>query len=69
MNRAERYPILTPMKFRLSALALLAIALASPAAAQSPDLATLARASGTPEFPGLRIVWLSPWGDVAGAHP
>src|SRR3954462_336608 len=55
------------MKFRLAAL--LAVSLASPAAAQSPDLATLARSSGTPEIPGLKIVWLAPWGDVAKAHP
>ena len=56
------------MKRHLHALALLAIVLASPAAAQSPDLATLARTAGTPEIPGLKIVWLAPWGDVARAH-
>ncbi|MDU3133846.1 MAG: N-acetylmuramoyl-L-alanine amidase, partial [Bradyrhizobium sp.] len=27
------------------------------------------RASGTPYIPGLRIVWLAPWGDPAKAHP
>ena len=57
------------MKRHLHALALLAIVLASPAAAQSPDLATLARTAGTPEIPGLKIVWLAPWGDIAKAHP
>ena len=57
------------MKFRLPAMALLAIAFSFPAAAQSPDLATLARTSGTPDIPGLKIVWLAPWGDVAKAHP
>ena len=29
----------------------------------------MAHASGTPEIPGLKMVWLSPWGDVASAHP
>ena len=38
------------------------------AAAQTPDLATLARASGTPDIPGLKMVWLAPWGDVTKAH-
>src|SRR5256884_7987955 len=56
------------MKSRLPAMALLAILLAFPAAAES-DLATLARAAGTPDIPGLKIVWLAPWGDVAKAHP
>ncbi len=69
LNRAKRYRIVALMKFRLLMLALLAGALAPPAAAQSPDLAALARAAGTPEIPGLKIVWLSPWGDVASAHP
>src|SRR3954469_12641275 len=57
------------MKFRLPALALLAIAFVFPATAQTPDLATLARSAGTPEIPGLKIVCLPPWGDVAKAHP
>ena len=25
--------------------------------------------SGTPEIPGLKVVWLAPWGDVSKAHP
>jgi N-acetylmuramoyl-L-alanine amidase len=54
------------MQFRLLAMAFLAVAF--PAAAQS-DLATLARGAGTPDIPGLRVVWLAPWGDVARAHP
>ena len=33
-------------------------AMVAPAIAQSPDLATLARGSGTPEIPGLKIIWL-----------
>ena len=56
------------MKFRLPAMALLAIVFAFPATAQT-DLATLARGSGTPGIPGLKIVWLAPWGEVAKAHP
>ncbi len=37
-------------------------------AADAPDLAGLARATGTPKIPGLKIVWLSPWGDPAKAN-
>src|SRR5258708_14444491 len=57
------------MIFRLIATAMLAIALFTSASAQTPDLATIARSSGTPDIPGLKMVWLSPWGDVAKAHP
>jgi N-acetylmuramoyl-L-alanine amidase len=57
------------MKIRLLATALCAIAIAFPAAAQTPELAAIARASGTPEIPGLRIVWLAPWGDPAKSNP
>ena len=56
------------MRIRLPTMALLAVVLAFPATAQA-DLAALARASGTPEIPGLKIVWLAPWGDVSKAHP
>jgi hypothetical protein len=56
------------MNFRLLAMALGAIAILSPAKAQSPDFEVIARASGTPEIPGLKMVWLAPWGDVAKAH-
>ncbi|HEY2210126.1 MAG TPA: peptidoglycan recognition family protein, partial [Bradyrhizobium sp.] len=35
---------------------------------QTPDLAILARASGTPEIPGLKMVWLASWGEVSKAH-
>src|SRR4051794_29527291 len=69
LNRAARCRILSSMKFHLAALAMLAVAPASPAAAQSADLTTLARSAGTPEIPGLKIVWLAPWGEVANAHP
>jgi N-acetylmuramoyl-L-alanine amidase len=61
------------MKLSLVLTALGAMAMSSPAAAQSADPASdferVARASGTPEIPGLKMVWLSPWGDVASAHP
>jgi hypothetical protein len=57
------------MNFRLLATALCAFVMLNPAAAQSPDLEAVARASGTPSIPGLKIVWLAPWGDVATARP
>jgi hypothetical protein len=34
----------------------------------SADPLALAHAAGTPDIPGLKIVWLSPWGDPARAH-
>jgi N-acetylmuramoyl-L-alanine amidase len=57
------------MKFCLLAAVLGVLAIAAPASAQTPELATIARASGTPEIPGLKMVWLAPWGEVAKAHP
>jgi hypothetical protein len=57
------------MKFRLLVTALCAVAILAPASAETPDLAAIARSSGTPEIPGLKMVWLAPWGDVAKAHP
>jgi hypothetical protein len=57
------------MMLRLLAAALAVIAIATTAAAETPDLATLARGAGTPEIPGLKMVWLAPWGDLAKAHP
>jgi hypothetical protein len=53
---------------RLIAVALCLSALLAPALAQTPDLAALAHASGTPEIPGLKIIWLSPWGEVSKAN-
>ena len=50
-------------------VALAALALSVVASAQSPDLGAIAKSSGTPEIPGLKMVWLAPWGDVAKAHP
>lgn len=57
------------MNLRLLAAALCTAALLTSAFAQTPDLAALARSSGTPEIPGIRMVWLAPWGDVATSHP
>jgi N-acetylmuramoyl-L-alanine amidase len=57
------------MIFRFVTMVFSAVVLACPAFAQSEDLGTIARLSGTPDIPGLKVVWLSPWGDVAKAHP
>src|SRR6202163_465630 len=57
------------MNLRLLVTALCVMAISAPAAAEMPELAAIARASGTPEIPGLKMVWLAPWGDVAKAHP
>src|ERR1700738_4919670 len=57
------------MKFRLLVTALCAAAIAGSAAAQAPDLAAIARLSGTPDIPGLKMVWLAPWGEASKAHP
>ncbi len=57
------------MNFRLLATAFWLVAFFSPAAAETPDLGAIARASGTPEIPGLKMVWLAAWGDVSKAHP
>jgi N-acetylmuramoyl-L-alanine amidase len=54
---------------RLLATALCVMAFSTMAAAETPDLATLARGSGAPDIPGLKMVWLAPWGDIAKAHP
>jgi len=57
------------MNLRLVAMALSVIAASASASAETGDLTAIARASGTPEIPGLKMVWLAPWGDVAKAHP
>jgi hypothetical protein len=57
------------MNLRALALAICALAFSLTAAAQMPDLARIARASGTPDIPGLKMVWLAPWGELAKAHP
>src|ERR1700752_4012500 len=56
------------MMFRLLIVALAAFT-PSVASAQSPDLTTIAKSSGTPDIPGLKMVWLSPRGDGPKAHP
>src|SRR3954449_5121942 len=56
------------MNLRLLAMALSFIAASASASAETGDLAAIARASGTPEIPGLKMVWLAPWGDPAKAH-
>lgn len=44
-------------------------AICTPLAAQTPtSFEIAARARGTPDIPGLNIVWLTPWGDVANAR-
>jgi len=57
------------MMLSLLATALSVIAISTMAAAETPDLATIARGAGTPDIPGLKMIWLAPWGDVAKAHP
>ncbi|RZN35702.1 peptidoglycan recognition family protein [Bradyrhizobium sp. Leo121] len=57
------------MNPRLLAAALCTAALVTPAVAQTPDLAAIARSSGTPEISGLEMVGLAPWGAVARSHP
>jgi hypothetical protein len=57
------------MNSRLLAIALCVIAILAPASAQTPDFAAIARGSGTPDIPGLKIVWLAPWGELTKAHP
>src|SRR5476649_2336915 len=54
------------MILRLIAMAIFAAALTCPALAETQDLAPIAKASGTPDIPGLKVVWLAPWGEVAG---
>jgi len=57
------------MIVRLIARALLAFVPACPAVAQAQDLAAIAKSSGSPDIPGLKMIWLAPWGEVANAHP
>ena len=58
------------MNSRLTILtALLAAAIASPLWAQSSGIEAISRSAGTPDIPGLKMVWLAPWGDVENAHP
>src|SRR5258705_2232020 len=57
------------MKFRLLVTALYAVGILARASAETPDVAAIARSSGAPEIPGLKMVWLAPWGEVAKSHP
>src|SRR6267142_7285966 len=57
------------MNSRLLVTALWLAAMFNPASAQTPDLATVARGSGTPEIPGLKMVWLAPWDEVSKTRP
>ena len=57
------------MNFRWLMTALGAVAFSALVSAQTPGFETIARASGTPDMPGLKMVWLAPWGDAAKAHP
>jgi hypothetical protein len=41
---------------------------AATAQAAEPDYAALARARGTPDIPGLAMVWLAPWGEPERAQ-
>src|SRR6202040_2576378 len=56
------------MAFRFLLIAICAVMLSTQALAEGPSLEAIARASGTPEIPGLKMVWLAPWGDLAKAH-
>jgi len=57
------------MIFRSLAMTLTLIAFSFPGVAGEGDIAALAKQSGTPDIPGLKMVWLSPWVDLAKAHP
>src|SRR5689334_5878256 len=66
--RIERSECGHAMRVLLRALALLAIAfLCDAARASDASLCALARQSGTPQVPGLTIIYLSPLGDPAAA--
>jgi N-acetylmuramoyl-L-alanine amidase-like protein len=55
--------------YRLGIALLWACALCRPPAAQTPSSFEIAaRSRGTPDIPGLNIVWLTPWGDLANAR-
>jgi hypothetical protein len=54
---------------RVALLLLATCALCGPLAAQTPSSFDIAaRARGTPDIPGLDMVWLTPWGDLANAR-
>jgi hypothetical protein len=55
--------------FRLLLSAACVFAMSSLVLAEGPSIEAIARSSGTPDIPGLKMVWLAPWGDVATAYP
>jgi hypothetical protein len=57
------------MSFRFLLIAISVVVLSAQALAEGPSIEAVARSSGTPEIPGLKMVWLAPWGDVSHAHP
>jgi hypothetical protein len=57
------------MTRRPLAIAFAAIAFFLAPPARAGDLDAIARSTGTPDIPGLKMVWLAPWGDVAKARP
>jgi N-acetylmuramoyl-L-alanine amidase len=57
------------MRFRFLLIAICTAMLSAQALAEQPSIEAIARSAGTPEIPGLKMVWLAPWGDVAHAHP
>src|SRR5258708_9739558 len=57
------------MNSRLLVTTLCVIAISTPASAQTSDLAAIARASGTPEIPGLKMGWVGRWGEVGKGNP
>jgi hypothetical protein len=66
MGRSFGYEIST---VRLALTLLAAWAPCRPLAAQAPSSFEIAaRARGTPDIPGLNIVWLTPWGNLANAR-
>jgi hypothetical protein len=54
---------------RLLALTLSLVAIGTPTVAQTADLVRLARGSGRPDIPGLKIFWLAAWGELSKARP
>ena len=53
----------------ISGVLMLLGALSRGSAETTSDISGLARQSGTPEIPGLKMIWLAPWGDVTRARP
>ena len=57
------------MNIRAIAVLQILLALAAPAMAQSPtSFETAARSRGTPDIPGLNMIWLVPWTDLRHAR-